>query len=128
VRILANAIVVILLLLGAGSFVYCWFYCLKNMSWKSAGWRDRLTIFSLLLVSLAVLLWPVTFITMPAADWRTGAGVNEQVHWVTGWLVVVLGIVLVAAVLSLCGRPRLILPLVFACLGTGLFWFGSTIP
>jgi hypothetical protein len=128
VSTLENAISILLVLLGAGSFLYCWFYCFKRMSWKSMGWRDRVTVLSLLLVSLTVLLWPLTRITMPTADWRSGAGVGEQMRWVAGGEKVALRTLLAALILSLCGRPRLILPLVLACVGTGLFWIFSTIP
>ena len=49
-------------------------------------------------------------------------------HWVDAWGRAALRILLAALVLSLLGRPRLVLPIVFACVGTALFWIFSNIP
>ena len=96
-----NAISISLVLLGAGGFVYGWFYFLKHMSWKEMGWGDRLTVFPLLLVSLTVLFWSFVMITKPTADWGSGIGVAAQMHWVTMWERVALRIELAALVSQL---------------------------
>jgi hypothetical protein len=81
-----------------------------------------------MLLSFAVLLWPITRITMPAADWGSYVGVREQLQWVDTGEKVALRTLLAALALGLFGRPRLIVPIVLACAGTGLFWIFSNIP
>jgi hypothetical protein len=98
------------------------------MSWNSSGWRGRVTLGALVLLTFAILLWPITRITMPAADWSSGAGVGEQLRWVDAGERVASRILLAALALSVFGRPRLILPIALACVGTGLFWIYSNMP
>jgi hypothetical protein len=129
VSIPENIIVTVLVLLAPVGFVYSWYFYLKRMPWNSSGWRGRVTLGSLVLLSFAIMFWPITRITMPAAaDWQNYAGVGEQLHWVDAGERVALRILLAALALSLFGRPRLILPIVVACVGTGLFWVFSNIP
>ena len=123
-----SIIVMVLVLLAPVGFVYSWYFYFKCMPWNSSGWRGRITLVSLLLISFAVLLWPINRMTMPAADWGSGAGVGQQVWWVDAGGRVAGRILLGALALSLFGRPRLILPIVLACVGTGLFWIYSNMP
>jgi hypothetical protein len=123
-----NVIVTVLVLLAPVGVVYSWYFYLKRMPWNSSGWRGRFTLGSLVLLSFAILFWPITRITMPTADWKTYAGVGEQLRWVGAGERVALRILLAALALSLFGRPRLILPIVVACVGTGLFWIYSNMP
>jgi hypothetical protein len=121
-----NAVVVVLVLLGAAGLVYSWFFYLAQMKKEPSDWRTRATLVSLLLVSLAVLLWPVMLVLAPRADWGSGAGVGHQIEWVEAWHRPVLRILLVAFVLGLFARPKLILPIAFACVGAALFLLAST--
>jgi len=125
VSVRENIIVTVLVILAPVGFAYSWYFYLKRMSWTSSGWRGRVTLGSLVLLSFAILLWPITRITMPAGDWSTYAGVREQVHWVDAGERVASRILLASLALSLFGRPRLILPIVVACVGSGLFWIFS---
>lgn len=123
-----NTISVVLVLLGVFGFTYSWYFYITRMPWKTSGWRGRITLVSLLLISFAVLFWPINRMTMPAADWGSGLGVGQQVRWVDAGERVALRILLAALALILFGRPRLILPIVVACVGTGLFWIYSNMP
>jgi hypothetical protein len=123
-----NIILTVLVLLAPIGLSYSWFFYFTRMSWSESGWRGRITLASLVLLSFAVLLWPINRMTMPAADWSSGAGVGQQVRWVDEGERVALRVLLAALALSLFGRPRLILPIVAACVGTGLFWVFSNTP
>ncbi len=125
---ISNTIATILVLLAPFGFVYSWYFYFTKMPWKSSGWRGRLTLVSLMLLSLAILLWPINRMTMPAADWSSGVGVGQQVRWVDAGERVGLRVLLAAFVMSFFGRPRLILPIVLACVGTGLFWIFTNMP
>jgi hypothetical protein len=118
----------IFVLLAPVGLIYSWVFYLTRMRGEPAGWRSRATLLSLVLVSLAVLLWPAMMVLVPGADWRSGAGVGHQVQWVYARTRVAFGLSLAALVLSLFGRPRLILPIAVACIGTGVFWLMSTMP
>jgi hypothetical protein len=86
-------------------------------------------LLSLSLVSLVIVLWPVSMVVlMPKAEWVSGAGVGHQVRWMEAWESGAFRALVVALVLGLFGRPRLILPIAVACVGTALFWRFSTIP
>lgn len=122
-----NLIATIVVLSAPVMLIYGWVCDFTPASEESVGWRGRATLLSLVLVSLAVLLWLLMELLMPGADWRTGAGVGHQVAWVARARVALYAL-LVALVLGLFGRPRLILPIAVACIGTGLFWLVSTMP
>jgi hypothetical protein len=123
-----NAVATILVLLAPVALIYGWACFLTPKSGEPAGWRSRATLLSLTLVSLAVLLWFVTMLHMPGADWRTGAGVGHQVAWVYTRARAASYALLAALVVCFIGRPRLILPIAVACVGTAMFWLFSTMP
>lgn len=85
--------------------------------------RSTLTLASLVLVSFAVLLYPIDRLTMLRI-----VGSGQQVRWVDAGERIALRVLLVAFVLSFYARPRLILPIALACVGTGLFWVFSNVP
>lgn len=124
----SNAVGTALVLLAPVGLIYSWWFYGTQMSWKSSGWRGRLSLVSLVIVSLAVVMWPIMEFFTPRADLAGGVGMARQVHWVFGWGRVALWSLLAALVLGLLGRPRLILPLVVACIGMGLFWVFTTMP
>lgn len=113
--------VLIGLFAGLIGFAYAWFSLLKTSADKSFAWRDWISMGAIGLASLAVVLRFV----MPAF-WGTEFGM--QVRAAQAWTRVSLRICAVALILGLVGRPRLVVPIVFACFGTALFWVMSTIP
>jgi hypothetical protein len=123
-----NMIATVLILLAPVGLLYGWFFYLKRMRHEPRSWRKWITVVSLAVVSSVALLWPVMALLMPRADWGTGAGVGHQVQWVEAWHKPIFRTLLGALVLGLFGRPRLILPITVACVGTGLFWLFSTMP
>jgi hypothetical protein len=124
----SNMLGTALVLLAPVSFVYSWYFYFRRMLWNSSGWRGRVTLASLVLLSFAVLLWPINRMTMPSADWSSGVGVGQQVRWVNSGERIALRTLLAAFILSLFARPRLILPIILACVGTALFWDFSNTP
>lgn len=70
-------------------------------------------------------MWLAMMVLMPWAGGAVREWVTE-LHWVYARTRMALYALLVALVLSLFGRPRLILPIAIACLGTGLLWLFST--
>ena len=71
---------IVVVLLAPVGLIYSWHFYLTQMNRESAGWRNRVTLLSLALVSLVTLLWPVMFMLMPRADWGSGLGVGHQVE------------------------------------------------
>jgi hypothetical protein len=123
-----NLVGTILVLLAPVALIYGWVCYFTPASEEPKGWRSRFTLLSLALVSLAILLWLLTMLRVPGADWRSGVGVGQQVTWVYTRAKAALCALLAALILCLFGRPRLILPIGLACVGTGLFWLFSTMP
>ena len=117
-----------LVLLAPAGFIYSWHFYFTQMRREPTGWRNRVTMLSLALASLAALLWPVMMMLMPRADWGSGVGVDRQFQWVESWHRPILRSLLVALLLCLFGRPRLIAPIAIACVGTAVFWLLSTAP
>jgi|HubBroStandDraft_6_1064221.scaffolds.fasta_scaffold1003600_1 hypothetical protein len=116
----------ILILSAPVALIYGWMYYMKRIKNQCAGWRDRITLSSLVLVSLAVLLWPVAAVFAP--HYAGGMGYSRQVNYADGWRIVIFAMCAAATLLSLAGRPRLIVPIVVACCGTAFFWLFSMMP
>jgi hypothetical protein len=114
-------------LLAPIGLIYGWRFYSAKIRLEPAGWRNRISVLSLALASLGALLWPITMIFAPKADWINYVGVARQVDFVEWWEKVAVRTLLVAFVLCFFGRPRLIAPIAVACLGTTLFWAFSTI-
>jgi hypothetical protein len=123
-----NTIVTALILLSPVGILYGWFFFATRMRPEDSSWRNRISVFSLSLVSLVAASWPIMPGLMPHADWGTGAGVGHQMDWVEAWHKPVLRTLLAAMILSLFGRGRLIIPIVMGGVGIGLFWLVSTMP
>ena len=108
------------------SLIYGWVCYFTPQKKEPPSWRGWATLLSLILASLVILLWPVMMVLTPEADWQSGVGVGHQVQWVSFWVRTVFRSLLAALVLGVLGRPRLIFPIVFGCLGSGLLWLFST--
>ena len=122
------ALSTIVILAAPVGLIYSWFFYLTRMRREPAGWRSRVTLLALGIISVVCVLWPVMAMRMPKADWGTGLGVAYQAGWVEAWHPPIFRTLGVALVLSLFARPRLIGPLVVACIGTAMFWLVSTMP
>jgi len=114
-----NIVSFVLVLLAPVGLLYSWWFYLTRMAEEQTGWRKRVTLLSLALVSLVVLLWPVMVALTRRAD---------DVAWIESWHRPVFRTLIVALLLGLFGRPRLILPIVVACVGAAIFWMVSTMP
>lgn len=123
-----NLVATILVLSAPVGLIYGWVFYSTRIRKEPSDWRSRLTFLSLALVSLVVLLWPAMMVLMPRADWGSGVGVGHQMDWVKAWERVAFRTLSAALVLGLFGRPRLILPIAVACVGTAMFWLFSTMP
>jgi len=125
---IGNMIGILLVLLTPVALIYAWVCYFTPADKEPRGWRSRATFLSLALASLAGVLWLEMMTWLPGADWRTGAGVGHQVAWEYARTRAALGVLLLAFVLNLFGRPRLILPIALACIGAAAFWLFSTMP
>ncbi len=123
-RAVGDTIGLVLILLAPVGLAYSWFFYLTRMKKEPTGWRKGVTLLSLALVSLMALLWLVMVALAP----RAGGGVGVSQDWIESWHRPVFRTLLAALVLGLFGRPRLILPIAVACIGTAVFWMVSTMP
>ena len=123
-----NVVATILVLLAPVALIYGWVCYFTPGSAEPVGWRGRATLLALTLASAAVLLWLVTMLNLPEADWRSGNGVARQIAWEYARARAGLYALLAALVVCLVGRPRLILPIVVGCVGAGMLWLFSTMP
>ncbi|HYM76920.1 MAG TPA: hypothetical protein VE377_13160 [Candidatus Dormibacteraeota bacterium] len=123
-----NIVDTVLILLAPIGMLYAWLFFLMRMRHEPGNWRNRISMVSLVLIFLAALSWLIMASLMPRADWGSGIGVGLQAEWVEAWHRPIFRTLLAALVLCLFGRPRLILPLAVACIGTALFWLFSTMP
>jgi hypothetical protein len=81
-----NLVATFIIPLAPAALIYGWVFYLRRMRREpTTGWRNRATLLSLTLVSLAVLLWPIMAALTPTADWGSGLGVGHQVQWVEAW-------------------------------------------
>jgi hypothetical protein len=128
VNTVENIIVTVFILVSPVGLIYGWFFYLIRMRREPRNWRSWITLASLTLASLVVVSWPMMGLLGPKGDWGTGVGVSNQMAWVEAWERAALRTLLVAFVLALCGRPRLILPIAVGCIGAALFWVFSTMP
>jgi len=118
----------VIVLLGLVGLIYSWYFYFAKIRKEPVGWRNRVSLLSLVLVSLGGLLWPVTMILAPKADWTSYVGVARQVQFVESLEKIGVRTLLFAFVLCFFGRPRLIAPIAVACVGTALFWLFTTMP
>jgi hypothetical protein len=125
---LENIIATAIVLLSPAGLVYAWYFYVVRMLKEPAGWRSRVTLVVLVLVSSAVVMWPIARITAPHVNWKNWDGAGAYMDWMDAWERAALRIILAALVLSFTARPRLILPVALGCVGTGLFWLFSNIP
>lgn len=123
-----NTIVTVIVLLAPVGLAYGWYFYFAKMSGERSRWRGRVTVAALGLASLAVVMWPLARMTAPDVNWHTWVGAGAYMNWVNSWERAADMILLAGLVLSFFGRPRLILPIVLACVGTELFWIFSNIP
>ncbi|MGA2346934.1 MAG: hypothetical protein ABSF93_13065 [Candidatus Sulfotelmatobacter sp.] len=117
-----NVVAIILVIFAPVALIYGWVCFFTPVGEERFGWRKGATLLSLVLASVVIVLWPVLMVSMPGADWRSGAGVAEQTQWISFWVRTVFRALLAALILGLIGRPRLIFPIVVGCIGTGLLW------
>jgi hypothetical protein len=113
-------------LLAPIGLIYGWHFYVTRIRLEATNWQNRISLLSLVLTSLGALLWPITMIFAPKADWGSYVGVPQQLHFVESWERVAVRTLFVAFALCFFGRPRLIAPVGVACLGTALFWLFST--
>ena len=118
----------IITLLAPVGLIYSWFFYFARIRKEPSRWRNRASFSSMTLVSLVVLTWPLMVALVPKVDWVSGNGVDREMQWVEAWHPPILRALLVALVLAFLGRPRLILPMGVACVGTAMFWIMSTMP
>ena len=123
---MANLIAYLVVLSSPVALAYSWYFYWVRMRKDPDSWRNRITLISLVLVSVVAILWLPTMFLTPGADWRTGVGVAHQMAWMGRRLRAALCTLLVASLLSVAGRPRLIAPMILACLGTAALWVCST--
>jgi hypothetical protein len=111
---LENGILGFLILLAPSGLIYGWYFYFAKIRYEPAGWRNRISVLSLVLSSMEVLIWPVTMMLAPKADRRIYEGVPQQIHFIYSWERVVLRALFATLVLCFFGRPRLIVPIAVA--------------
>jgi hypothetical protein len=121
-----NILGILLILLAPVGLIYAWVCYFTPHREEPIGWRSRATLLSPALASPAIVLWVEMMLRLPGADWRTGAGVGHQVAWMYARTRAAFAVLLLAFVLNMLGRPRLIVPISVACIGTAVLWLVST--
>ena len=106
---------------GLAGFGYSSYFLLKVSGTTGLRWREWISLSAILLVTVAGLFRLV----MPAF-WGTDFG--SQVRVAETCTKVSVRICTAALVLGVLGRPRLIVPIALASIGTATFWVMSTIP
>ena len=89
---------------------------------QESDWRLRASVVGLTAPLVSVCLWAVMLVIARANEWHTPNFVVHRLITVGVW------IPLVGMLVGFVGRPRLILAIVPASVGTVLFWFGTTLP
>ena len=123
-----NVVEIVCVVVTPVALGYSWIFYFKKMFKFEDNWRKRVTFTSLILVSFAVLAWPFMEIFMPSAGWSGGSIEARQVAYVLGWAKIVVWVCVAGLILSFFGRPRLILPMAVAYLGTAFFWIITSVP
>ena len=111
---------------GLLGFGYSWYFLYTSYRQGRLRWREWVSPVALGLASLAAASWFGMAALMPSVNWATGSGVERQINFANKWAAVVMVACSVAFVLGLVGRPRLVVPIALACLGTATFFILST--
>jgi len=122
-----NDVFVLVAFLWLPGIAYSWYDVLKTRSTKRM-WRDRFSFVTVAFITLLIALWPVMWGLSPSANWTTGQGVGEKVHFVNLWTGVTYLAALLAVLLSVLCRPRLTIPLAIAAISIAFFFTGTTVP
>jgi hypothetical protein len=69
-----DALTVVLVLAAPICLLHSWYFYFARMLEERANWRVRMTLLSLILLSVAAFAWPAILILKPPADWRVGLG------------------------------------------------------
>jgi hypothetical protein len=99
----------------------CWF-ALKAIALDRKNWRNKVSVTALGITTLAGLL------SLPAGFYSAHSPGTGKFRTIDEWTAVAVVMCGLALVLSLLGRPKLIIPIALACMGTASFWIGTTIP
>ena len=89
---------------------------------QASDWHLRASAIGLAAPLVSIGLWVVMLVVALANEWHTSNSVVHRLITVGMW------IPLVGMLVGFVGRPRLILAIVPASIGTVLFWFGTTLP
>lgn len=106
-------------------FVYGWWFYIARLHAHRREWRSIVSLVALSLVSLAVVLWPVMLACSPRPD-AFGPNYGVEYRYIEAWHRPILRTLLLASILSLFSKPRLIAPILISALGVAISWIGST--
>ena len=111
------------ILIGLAPFAWfaSWWFGLKALE-RDKNWRTRLSIAALSIVTIAAALW------FPAGLYASKHSISGNARTIDEFTAVAVLTCGFALILSLFGRPKLIVPIVVTCLGAASWWFGTTIP
>src|ERR1051325_9565665 len=101
---------------------YSWLFYFKKIANLEAGRHKRLTLISLVLVSLAILAWPVMAFFMPRPDRLQGVNEANRVLYALWWMKIIVWACVLGLTVNFFGKPRLILPIAVAYVGVIFFW------
>ncbi len=105
--------------------VWIWGWVKYLQAPNNAGWRARASLVGLSAPALSVAVWIIVLLLAWRVGWPASKADPLIQHLTTfgGLWIPALGMVV-----GIAGRPRLVLAIVPASIGTVLFWFTTTLP
>jgi hypothetical protein len=104
-------------------FILVWGWVLYARLPTRSGWRSHASFLGLLAPALSVVIGTVSLMSARSTVGRDSVTpAARHLPHIAVWLPIA------GIVLGIAGRPRLMLAIVPACIGTVLFWYGVTLP
>lgn len=106
-----------------------WKWAIEAFRENRTNWRNKASLVAVILVTIAVVCWPIMGATVPKINWSSRSAGDDYGRASTAiehWHRVVLKFTAAGLLVSVFGKPRAILPIAFSAIGVSVFWIVST--
>ncbi len=117
-----NAWTIISILVLASPLILLWGWVRHFRFPTRSDWRSRASLIGLAAPVLSIAVWVLVLLVAWARGWHTSTPAVHHAITLGVWIPIV------GMLLSLAGRPILLVAIVPSSIGTVLFWYSTTLP